>query len=762
MKTVQRKEVIKFYQIINHDESVAVMSFRPPLIGVFTNQDALDSALKKKELNTVYTTTNTVKRESLKKLPRNKFATMTSNNSISANDIKEFRYFFVDIDVVGLRENDDRKRNATDEEHAEAEEVAKHVRKFLDEKGFPNPIFIDSGNGFHLLYPIHLSATKQNETLIKNALIAISEEVNTASVKIDTVVADRSRKLKMPGSTNNGDEAYYRMSEILEYPEEQIVVTEEHLTELAKLRKSKGNGWKSSKSEKANPQEEGLAEIAENAGRYYMADNGQFFADVEVNGKKITYNLKSDEFRYYMRGLLKNALKIKIFASKDWRELLDYLEVVASTNKESVSIYNRVGQKDENILYDLQTADYKSVCITKGDYSIVDTPAGVFQRADLDLPQIEPIFDAEYDFWGKMEELFNFRSRQELELFVLWLISTYIPDIAHPILLLTGPHGSSKSTASSMIQALVSPQKMERSTFPRKVSDLVIRLANRCICVFDNCSKLNLDASDALCSCATGGNYEKRKLYTDSQMISIPLKSCVVLNSCETLIERPDLLSRTLQFNLQTLTGKQLRSDDDMKQRFEKEKPYLLGYIFACVAGYLENEMSLNETEINYVIRMTQFQRVAMKIGESCFGMTTEYIEKLLLSNKKMINIQVLETNPVSLLIINFMKNRESWKGSVSELYDKLDLLAFELGIEKGNKLYPRHAASLSMRLNSLASMLEQAGITFHIKPSGTYKEILLKNENATKPIRKSWKQGTFEDETDIEDEFDPEDEFVI
>ena len=385
MKTVQRKEVIKFYQIINHDEPVAVMSFRPPLIGVFTNQDALDSALKKKELNTVYTTTNTVKRESLKKLPRNKFATMTSNNSISANDIKEFRYFFVDIDVVGLRENDDRKRNATDEEHAEAEEVAKHVRKFLDEKGFPNPIFIDSGNGFHLLYPIHLSATKQNETLIKNALIAISEEVNTASVKIDTVVADRSRKLKMPVSTNNGDEAYYRMSEILEYPEEQIVVTEEHLTELAKLRKSKGNGWKSSKSEKANPQEEGLAEIAENAGRYYMADNGQFFADVEVNGKKITYNLKSDEFRYYMRGLLKNALKIKIFASKDWRELLDYLEVVASTNKESVSIYNRVGQKDENILYDLQTADYKSVCITKGDYSIVDTPAGVFQRADLDL-----------------------------------------------------------------------------------------------------------------------------------------------------------------------------------------------------------------------------------------------------------------------------------------------------------------------------------------------------------------------------------------
>lgn len=62
-----------------------------------------------------------------------------------------------------------------------------------------------------------------------------------------------------------------------------------------------------------------------------------------------------------------------------------------------------------------------------------------------------------------------------------------------------------------MIQALVSPQKMERSTFPRKVSDLVIRLANRCICVFDNCSKLNLDASDGI-KCNLCWNRERENL----------------------------------------------------------------------------------------------------------------------------------------------------------------------------------------------------------------------------------------------------------
>lgn len=752
MKTTNRNEVVNAWQVFFKDEPLVVMSFKPARIGVFTKKDALDNALKSKQIKTVYTTLNKVKKDSLQQLPINKMDPMKSGGGISAKDINKLSYFFVDIDVVGLQVGGS-KRNATDDEHDEAGIVALHAKEFLADMKFPAPILIDSGNGFHLLYSIDMTATKEHEKLIKNALVALAEHVDTKNAKIDTVVADRGRKLKLPGSSNNSDEEFFRVSSIIEVPEERVEVTEDLLTELAKLKKGKGNGWKNSQSEKKITIEEGMSEIAENVGHYYMSDSGQFFADViREDDKKVTYNLKSDEFRYYMRRLIKDVLKIKMLRADDWRELLDYLEVLASEHKQRVPIYNRIGRKGETILYDLQTDNYESVAITSRCYEIIDTPVGVFQRADLDLPQIYPIYDENYDFWGKMEELFNFRNHEELELFVLWLISTYIPDIAHPVLLLTGPHGSSKSTACSMIQSLVSPQNLERSTFPRKVSDLVIRLANRCICIFDNCSKLSLEASDALCSCSTGGNYEKRKLYTDSQMISIPLKSSVVLNSCEALIERPDLLSRTLQFNLQTLSGKQLKSDDDMRRRFEKEKPYILGCIFMSVAYYLNTEDEIDESEINYVVRMTQFQRVAMKIGRSMFNMTNEYVENLLLKNKKMVNIQVLETNPVSFLIITFMNDKATWKGSVSELYDKLDLLAFELGIEKGNKLYPRHAASLSMRLNSLASMLEQAGITFHIKPKGTYKEITLRNQNVASKTKAKKRKI---DEIDIDDEFE-------
>lgn len=729
------------------------MSFKPALIGVFTEEEYLDRALNKKGINAVYTPLNKVKKEILEKLPTNELAVMKSGGGVSAKDIKELTYFFVDIDVVGLQ-NDGTKRNATDKEHEEANLVAEKAREFLRKMRFPEPIVIDSANGFHLVYKIELSATQEHEKMLKKALKALADRVDSETVKVDTVVADRGRKIKLPGSTNNEEEDFYRASYIVEAPKTMECVPKEILEELAKLCNGKRKGWKNSCSDKNTGTEDGLAEIAENIGHYYISDAGQFFVDLTDNGREVTYNMKNDDFRYYMRRLLKEVLKMKMIRSDDWKTLLDYLEVLASENQEIVTIYNRIGQKDSAIYYDLQTDDYKSLKITGDMLEIVDTPVGVFQRADLDLAQVEPIFDEDYDYWGTMRELFNFRNEEDLELFTLWLISTYIPDIAHPLLLISGPHGSAKSTACSMIQSLVSPQKLYRSTFPRKVSDLVIRLANRCICVFDNMSKLSIDASDTLCSCCTGGSYEKRKLYTDSQLVTIPLKSSVVLNSCESLIERPDLLSRTLQFNMQSLNSADLKSDEEIQKRFEHEKPYILGFLLFGVSHYLYEGDKIEESEMNYVVRMTQFQKVATKIGRTAFGWDNEYVENLLLKNKKQINIQVLETNPVSFLIMNFMKDRKEWVGSVTNLYDRLDILAGEIGVERSNKLYPRHAAALSMRLNSLASPLEQAGITFNIKPSGNYKQITIKNSNR---IMKINPLRTPMSEPDIEEEWEEE-----
>ena len=266
-------------------------------------------------------------------------------------------------------------------------------------------------------------------------------------------------------------------------------------------------------------------------------------------------------------------------------------------------------------------------------------------------------------------------------------------------------------------------------TFPKKIDDLVVSLSNHCINIFDNCSarRISEDISDILCQSVSGGVYIKRKLYSDLDTVTVPLKGMVVMNGCDSLVERPDLLSRVLQFNFTSIEGERLETDQNLMEEFRKIKPKILGFIFEVLSVYLECKDDV--TVENYVIRMTEFQQVAEVINSIAFAdEEREEVTCLLENNKNEMTIQLLEENPVAVLIINFMKNRKEWSGSVTELYDRLDTMALREGIERNNRLYPKHAASLSMRLNSISSSLRLAGISFCIKPDGVCKKIYIKN----------------------------------
>lgn len=398
---------------------------------------------------------------------------------------------------------------------------------------------------------------------------------------------------------------------------------------------------------------------------------------------------------------------------------------------------------------DIQNEAYECIEISKEGVAIVPTPPRLFQRLDLDREQIEPKYDGNFDFFDTIGNLFNLKTREEMELLGITIIVLFIPDIAKPITLFSGPHASGKSTACSIMQDLISPQEMQRSAFPRKLDDLVVRLANRSLCIFDNCEKITPDASSILAQCATGGSYERRKLYTNNELVSNPLKSAVVLNSCEAILDKADILSRTLQFNLQPISGQKLLDDETIWKRYQKVKPYMLGYICFALSDYLNVS---GEVIVEYVTRMTEFQKAASKVAQVTLGVDSDYVAQLLKHNKKIIDIQVVESNPVAVLISDFMSQRSTWEGSVTELYDCLDQLAFEKGIERSNKLYPKHAASLSMRLNSLVSILENIGITFNIRPEGKYKKIYIKNNKVAKTAHRARKAKVVE-EPEIEDE---------
>jgi len=129
-------------------------------------------------------------------------------------DIERRIWLLIDIDPVRPS-----RTSASDEKKLAAKNVANAVCNYLTSIGWADPICADSGNGFHLLYPIDLP-TDDGE-LVKSCLEALASQFDTPKVKIDLAVHNAARIMRLYGTRAcKGDEVahlntYHRISKIV-------------------------------------------------------------------------------------------------------------------------------------------------------------------------------------------------------------------------------------------------------------------------------------------------------------------------------------------------------------------------------------------------------------------------------------------------------------------------------------------------------------------------------------------------------------------
>jgi len=104
------------------------------------------------------------------------------------------------IDVDPIRTSGDPKDNATDEEKEHARKVLEKVRAYLASLGWPAPVLIDSGNGWHLLYRIDLPNNDHAKQLVKATLYNLGSKFDTPEAGVDRSVHSVSRISKLPGT----------------------------------------------------------------------------------------------------------------------------------------------------------------------------------------------------------------------------------------------------------------------------------------------------------------------------------------------------------------------------------------------------------------------------------------------------------------------------------------------------------------------------------------------------------------------------------
>jgi hypothetical protein len=165
----------------------------------------------------------------------------------SNDDIDILRWIFIDVDTVRaphLAATDkaafDKIQHecSTDEEKAASKAVAIKVLSYLrQEKGWPQGIICDSGNGWHLLFRMNLQNTPTNYQNHGDVLKALKAKFDCSVANIDSTVYNPARLTRAYGSTTrkgtNTPERPYRPNYQLESKEPVGDVTLDQILNIA-------------------------------------------------------------------------------------------------------------------------------------------------------------------------------------------------------------------------------------------------------------------------------------------------------------------------------------------------------------------------------------------------------------------------------------------------------------------------------------------------------------------------------------------------
>ncbi len=116
--------------------------------------------------------------------------------SAKDKNIAHRNLLLIDIDRAGAT-----KSPAINKEVKAARSLANEISAHLRKLGWPEPIQVMSGNGWHLYYRLdQLSNDDETTSLIQNVLKLLAKRFNNSVVNIDTVVYNASRITKVPGT----------------------------------------------------------------------------------------------------------------------------------------------------------------------------------------------------------------------------------------------------------------------------------------------------------------------------------------------------------------------------------------------------------------------------------------------------------------------------------------------------------------------------------------------------------------------------------
>jgi len=444
---------------------------------------------------------------------------------------------------------------------------------------------------------------------------------------------------------------------------------------------------------------------------YVRIDTSNHIEFYNLMGTKFTHWLKDKSFTVHEKVFSEDAFNSAIS--------LVYAQAQMKIDVKRVNTYLRVAQTPEAIFYDLCSDQHEVVKITPGNIEIKqqqkDFP--VFIHSNRCIPQIKPdlkTYDQALDSFIKILSIED----DERFLFKIHLISLFLEGVPIPIIDLFAEQGKGKSVITATIKRIVDPQsttiKENVNKMPVREESYMLECASKYLIAWDNISNITASQSDDICRMVTGGASEKRKLFTDDDLIVMYLRREFVINGIGVNLHRGDYLERSINYNLKFIEKR--LTEQEYEDKINDLLPRILGDIFHTLSRAMQFYPRIKDS-FEELPRMADFAIWGEAISQSLNEKPGVFLKQY--QNMMSNTIAVAGANHALVKYVEYvMGDKEAYNESISNFYKSMKVWAELEGYDMKSKYtnFPRSVQAIRTNLERVDGFIRESG--YHVNIS--------------------------------------------
>jgi hypothetical protein len=437
---------------------------------------------------------------------------------------------------------------------------------------------------------------------------------------------------------------------------------------------------------------------------------GVCYGWLDISGHREVLKIESGKFKRLLVKLFYNNV-----GSVPSRNLIDnwvhIFHAFADFEGPIYQLSSRVTPYNGDIIYDLTNELWQCVRISSSGWEILDsTPIPLFVRHNQ-TAQVLPNRNYDPDIFDRFLQIINAAtgSQERQILLKVYIVSLFVSEIPHVMLILHGEKGSAKTTLQTLIKLLVDPSKPRLLTIHNDRTEFIQQLAHNYVAYYDNVRGTPDWLSDEACKAVTGVGQTKRKLFTDDDDIIYEYKRCLGFNGINLSLTEPDALDRSIMIDLETIDRSKRKQESEIIAEFQILRSDLLGYILDMLVKALQIKPTL---QLQDLPRMADFaiwgEAIARAMGYHDMKFLNAYFDNI---GKQ--NIEAVESNILGQTVLRFVDDwyetdGDYWHGPTSKLLQELNSIATTTGINTYARYWPKSTDSLTRKLRTIASSLKE------------------------------------------------------